>query len=482
MKRWLLLVSLSVGTGLSHAALPEQFILDLPEGTYTVDLTENETLLSTVMRPVVRLGELALPYAPAVDTPEVLAGADPVYPHYVTLEANTTLDGAALEAYLTRRGAVRPVGNTPVNIEKTDTGVRITGRPSLGYWLDIPLLIRLVEAVPTLGTPHIALQGQLLSPPITVEDSLYREGIREIIGIGESYYYGSPADRRTNIAVATALYNGVRLDPGEVFSFNRILEPHFSAANGFKEELVIKGETTEKELGGGVCQVSTTVFRAAIDAGLEIVERSPHSYAVPYYREPSGHGLDATVYFGVKDFRFRNDTENPILIQSYTEGSGLYFVFYGTQDGRTVTLESEGTWGYHSAGEPEIRYTTELPPGAEEEVNHAKQGFQAQWERTVHYADGTEDTDTYYSNYRAVAAEILRGAAATPVVPTPEPAVTPTPAALEAPIPTPRVFAPPVITPPSTPTSATTEPSDTPTTPPIEPKRDPRLEYMRSRQ
>jgi vancomycin resistance protein YoaR len=107
--------------------------------------------------------------------------------------------------------------------------------------------------------------------------------------------------------------------PGEIFSFNSHLGP-VDGAHGFLKELVIKPEGTLPEFGGGLCQVSTTAYRGALYAGLPIVERSPHSYAVGYYSQIGGHGIDATIYPGAHDLRFKNDTPGSLLLQAYTEG------------------------------------------------------------------------------------------------------------------------------------------------------------------
>ncbi|MBD3156604.1 vancomycin resistance protein, partial [Candidatus Peregrinibacteria bacterium] len=176
-------------------------------------------------------------------------------------------------------------------------------------------------------------------------------------------------------------------------------------------ELVIKPEGTIPEYGGGLCQVSSTIYRAALMSGLPIVERSPHSYAVSYYAQIYGYGLDATIYIGVHDVKFINDTPGHILIQAYAEGSQAFFKFYGTDDGRSVALEGPYQGGYHGPGAPVIVEDPSLPPGTRRQVEYGHTGFNATWYRHM-VKDGEEITETIYSAYRAIPAKIVVGPSA----------------------------------------------------------------------
>lgn len=165
-------------------------------------------------------------------------------------------------------------------------------------------------------------------------DNIENLGITSLIAKGESNFKGSPKNRRHNISVGTAKFKGVLVKPGEDFSFNTILGD-VDAANGYLPELVIKKGKTVPEYGGGICQVSTTVFRAALNAGLAITERKNHAYVVKYYGTP---GMDATIYPPHPDLRFKNDTPAHILIQPQIKGDEITFEFYGTNDGRETKL------------------------------------------------------------------------------------------------------------------------------------------------
>ncbi len=156
----------------------------------------------------------------------------------------------------------------------------------------------------------------------------------DLLASGESNFAGSPANRIHNIVTATARFHGLVVMPNEEFSFNRYLGS-VDAANGYLPELVIKDNVTTPEYGGGICQVSTTAFRAAMQAGLKITERHSHSYPVSYYGTP---GYDATVYQPSPDLRFVNDTGNPVYLTTQVVGTRVIFNVWGTDDGRQVTI------------------------------------------------------------------------------------------------------------------------------------------------
>ncbi|TSA46411.1 hypothetical protein D4R52_00550, partial [bacterium] len=190
-------------------------------------------------------------------------------------------------------------------------------------------------------------------PQVRLTD-LNNLGIQELLATGKSDFTGSTASRITNIRVGAARYRGLIIKPGEIFSFNKFLGP-IDAEHGFKPELVIKPEGTVPEFGGGLCQVSSTAFRAAFFGGLPILERRNHSYAVKYYEwisddQPRAVGLDATIYPGAVDMKFQNDTPGAILIWTRVEGNRLYFDFYGTPDHRVVTVDGPHPYDLRSSG------------------------------------------------------------------------------------------------------------------------------------
>jgi vancomycin resistance protein YoaR len=179
----------------------------------------------------------------------------------------------------------------------------------------------------------VELPTQKIQPELS-SDSQNDLGITSLIGQGESDFVGSPKNRIFNINVATNRFNGTLIKPGEEFSFVKILG-EVDGEHGYLPELVIKNDKTEAEFGGGICQVSTTAFRAAINSGLEITARRNHAYPVSYYNP---QGMDATIYIPLPDLRFLNNTPGYILIETKIEGTKLIFNFYGTADGRKVNI------------------------------------------------------------------------------------------------------------------------------------------------
>ncbi len=185
--------------------------------------------------------------------------------------------------------------------------------------------------------------------PEVREDNLEQLGIKERISQGVTYFPGSSASRIINVRTGASRYDGLLIKPGQVFSFNEFLGD-VTAEAGFVQEKVIIGNKIEKQYGGGLCQVSSTAYRAALLAGLPILERHNHSYAVSYYTAPyNAPGLDATIYAPSVDMRFKNDTGSYILIQTRLEGTSLKFDFYGTKTKEGVIRGPEFVDGSNDA-------------------------------------------------------------------------------------------------------------------------------------
>lgn len=183
-------------------------------------------------------------------------------------------------------------------------------------------------------------------------------GIEKLIGEGKSNFSGSTTSRIHNVQVAASRFDGVLIKPGEEFSFVETLGP-VDGEHGYKEELVIKNNETTPEFGGGVCQVSTTAFRAAIYSGLEITARKNHAYPVHYYNP---QGMDATVYIPRPDLRFVNNTPGHILIQTEIDipAKELVFKFYGTDDGRKTEVDGPHILSRESDGSMKTVFTQKV--------------------------------------------------------------------------------------------------------------------------
>ncbi len=217
--------------------------------------------------------------------------------------------------------------------------LEITKRSEDGYAIDTENSTKsILETIKeNININSISLIAKAVPAEISTTN-IENLGIKELIGQGKSSFRGSPRNRIHNIKNAVKQFDGYVIKPREEFSFINVLGP-VELETGYKKELVIKNNETIPEVGGGVCQVSTTMFRSAISTGLQITERRNHAYPVGYY---SPQGTDATIYLPSPDLKFKNDTENYILIQATIEGTNLTFDFYGTSDGREV--EIKGPW------------------------------------------------------------------------------------------------------------------------------------------
>lgn len=301
-----------------------------------------------------------------------------------------------------------------VHISKTPEGkIQFEGRGNEGRVIDSERLLTLANQAIANGGGEVEIPLKVIPPKTEVSEELAALGIQDLVALGHTRFRGSPANRKHNIGVGLARYNGLLIPPGATFSFNENLGP-VDASAGYRKELVIKPEGTIPEFGGGLCQVSSTLYRAAIYGGLPIVERAPHSYAVTYYSQIGGHGLDATVYPPSRDLKFTNDTPGHILIQSYMDGDNAYFKFYGTPDGRTVELEGPYISNQRSApAEPIFVQDKTLSPGEKKQVEKPHGGFDALWYRYV-TKNGEQVKEKIESRYKAVPAKFLVGDEVTP--------------------------------------------------------------------
>ncbi|MDD4333405.1 MAG: VanW family protein [Patescibacteria group bacterium] len=220
-------------------------------------------------------------------------------------------------------------------------------------------------------------------------------GIKEIIGTGHSNFAGSPANRRHNIKNGAQKLAGILIKPEEEFSLVKTLG-EVEASTGYLPELVIKGNKTTPEYGGGLCQIATTVFRAAMGSGLPITERRNHSYRVTYY-EPAG--MDAAVYIPKPDVRFINDTGNNILVQYRIEGNDLYFDFWGTGDGRSASTTKPVVYNISRPAPTKIIETLDLKPGEKKCTERAHNGADTYFDYTVNYPNGETKEKRFSSHY-----------------------------------------------------------------------------------
>lgn len=245
-----------------------------------------------------------------------------------------TLNQKALEDFLIQLApslAQQPF-NARLRFQKNQV---IVVQPSqIGQSLDVETTLKALKKNILSGIQETAAFVSQIPAPVR-EDNLGQLKLETLLGVGESNFGGSPSSRVHNIKVGAEKFNGLLVSPGEEFSFNEILG-QVGPQEGYLPELVIKEDKTIPEYGGGLCQISTTLFRAALKAGMKITERYPHSYPVRYY---SPQGFDATVYPPQPDLRFINNTPGHILIQSEVSGNFLRFFIFGPKQEKIVKIK-----------------------------------------------------------------------------------------------------------------------------------------------
>lgn len=302
----------------------------------------------------------------------------------------------------------------------------------VGQELDIEASLRNIQDAIQGGRGEAELVLEISEPEVRSNATAESLGIRELAFSQYTYFYGSSPERIQNIVAGSAPFHGMLIKPGETFSMAENIGD-IDIENGFAEAAVIVGNETVQGVGGGICQVSTTLFRAALNYGLPIKERHQHAYRVFYYErlangniDPGLSGLDASVFFPVLDLKFTNDTPYWILMEVYVN-PGAYSIqwkFYSTKVNRYVELETTGPTNLTEPGEPIYRENPELPTGVIEQVDWEIKGADVDVVRTV-YEDGLVHLqDRFVTNYKPWQA-IYEYGPGTENIPTPSPTDAP---------------------------------------------------------
>jgi len=246
--------------------------------------------------------------------------------------------------------------------------------------------------------------------PETATKDINNLGIKELIGHGVSKFAGSIPNRIHNISLATSKFKGVLIAPGETFSFNDIVGD-VSETTGFKQAYIIKEGKTVLGDGGGVCQVSTTLFRTVLAAGLPVLERAAHAYRVGYYEQNSLPGFDATVFSPHPDLKFKNDTPGYILIQPTvdTKKVTLTFDLYGTSDGRTSSTSKPIVTDQVAPADDLYVDDPTLPAGVIKQTEHKAWGAKVTFNYQVSRGGETIYKKTFASTYQPWQAVYMRG-------------------------------------------------------------------------
>jgi vancomycin resistance protein YoaR len=276
----------------------------------------------------------------------------------------------------------------------------------IGRTLDVDASITAVNEGLNSGQASIPLAFVYESPEVGDDATAEQLGISEAVSVVSTYFYGSSSGRVQNIKTASSAFHGLLIPPGGTLSMADVLGD-ISLDTGYAEALIIYGDRTISGVGGGVCQVSTTLFRAVFFGGYEIVERHPHAYRVGYYEQGPGSpgpGLDATVFVPLVDFKFRNDTPYWLLMETYIYGNQLLWKFYSTSDGRSVSWSSK-TSNEVDAPKPLYKLNRDLPDGKIKQIDYEADGMDVVVYRTV-TRDGEalhqDVIKTHYLPWRAI--------------------------------------------------------------------------------
>ncbi|MEA3273513.1 MAG: VanW family protein [Patescibacteria group bacterium] len=322
--------------------------------------TDRDTIASFIMfKKVLRPHFKQTGFNPSEDniTTYIYSSLSGIYPEKVdeSYQLEMTFNESAIRDYLNSvaPGIEQPAINAVLGFENEKLVILAEShdKRSLNIEESIATIIEKIIARQSPIELIVSREEALIS-----QETIGALGIETLVGKGESNFSRSPRNRRHNIATGASKFNGTVIASGETFSFLTILGP-VTAATGYLPELVIKANKTVPEYGGGMCQVSTTAFRGAVNSGFEVIERVSHAYPVSYY---SPQGSDATVYIPSPDLKFINNTPAHVLVQTKIVGNILTFEFYGTHDGRRVETIGPITYDRKPDGAMRAKWTQKV--------------------------------------------------------------------------------------------------------------------------
>ena len=344
------------------------------------------------------------------------------------------LDPAAVQSYL--QPLVDPLRKTAINARydfnaKTKQ-IQLSAPSQAARELDVEASLAAINKALAAGQHNVALVFNVTPPQVGDDATAAQLGITELVSQQSTYFAGSSAERVHNITVAAERFQGLLVAPNATFSFDDNLGD-VSLDSGFSEALIIFGGRTIAGVGGGVCQVSTTVFRAAYFGGFPIVLRYSHAYRVGYYERGDtwkGPGLDATVYAPLVDFQFKNDTSSWLLMEVTVDpaSSRITWQFYSTSDGRQTTVGQPNVQNVVPAPAPLYEENDTLQPGQIKQTDYAADGADVTVSRVIMRGGDQINADeapisTHYEPWRAV----FDYGPGTQGIPTPEPTASATP-------------------------------------------------------
>lgn len=302
------------------------------------------------------------------------------------------LDEQPLRVYLEKLGpalAIDPIDARFHFNELTGQLEPITASDA-GRALDVAATVtRTLEAL-AAGEREVPLVAPEIPPSYPDTATAEELGIVDLVATGESYFIGSPSGRDHNIRLAARQFDGLVIPPGETFSFNHYLG-EITAEAGYDRSLITAGEQLAMGIGGGICQVSTTAYRAAFWGGYPITERWAHSQRVAYYELRGGDvGMDATIYSPYVDLKFVNDRSAPLLIETEVVEAAhrLLFRFYSTDDGRRVEMEGPEITNRTAPDPPIYELDEDRAPGTVSRWQSEVDGLTATIHRRIYDVEG----------------------------------------------------------------------------------------------
>jgi vancomycin resistance protein YoaR len=367
----------------------------VPASLRAADLAARAAEANALLRP------LALEYVPPVGggaRQALVLSPTEVLNLFFVRRDGLEADAKAIRAAVSRLAAFDRAARPARYAGAASGGLKVVPERA-GWRLDAEAAARALEAAVFAPEVRSVAVPVVAAPPAVTAASLPAVSALRVVSEALTTWRGSSGPRATNVRVAARLLDGAVLAPGEVFSFNDAIGP-IELESGFKAALVISSGRTVEGVGGGVCQVSTTAFRAMYQAGLPVVERNQHAYRVHWY-DPIV-GFDAAVYQPVLDLKMRNDTAAVMVLHAIVDdakGTLRVQVLATAPLNRTVVVSAPSILSHtpHPAAVYEVNAS--LRPGERRQVDWAADGYRVRITRKV-FEGGAVRADTLNTNYR----------------------------------------------------------------------------------
>ncbi|MFA6423015.1 MAG: VanW family protein [Patescibacteria group bacterium] len=319
-----------------------------------------------------------------------------------------SFDEEKMKAWITEKIALKI--DNPVKearLKKTGDKIVVFQEAEDGVVVDQDRLVKDIIDVLNKGEHQVAVNTTVSKAKVQDLSGINSLYFNDLVGTGTTNFIKSPNNRVHNIEVGASRFDGILIKPGEELSVVQTLGA-VDASTGYLPELVIKEDGTKPEYGGGLCQVSTTFFRAALNAGLEITERTNHRYRVSYYEPPVG--MDATVYLPKPDLKMKNTYNDYLLVQTKVENYSITFNIYGRTDNRKVTISDPVVYDITPAPDPQYVETDTLCKGETKKLESSHDGAKASFEYKVMDSSGKEiNSQKFSSSYVPWQAKYLVG-------------------------------------------------------------------------